>query len=84
MATHNGTWKWLFGLLFAVTTGIGAYAFMSVDSRVTKLEDANLPRVERLATVEAEIKRLRQDLQRIEAKIDDLKREATRSGQTSR
>lgn len=70
---NNGTlFKWSLSTLLGITISLGSYAFNSVDTRLATVEQARIPTVERTAVLEAEVRALRGDVQRLETAIREL------------
>lgn len=63
-------WKYLLTAALAVTVPAVGYAFTSLADRVAHMEEGNIIRAERLAGMEAEVKGLRLQMDRIEEKLN--------------
>ena len=73
----NGSWKtWVITALYMLVISLGAYAFTSMSSRVTRVDDQALARDavtvaqqitnrERLSRLEAQFESIQQDLEEI-------------------
>lgn len=74
----NGvTWRWMVGVLLSAFVVIGGWAWSQTAQRVLELEQVNYNRGERIATLESTDRARKEQLDRIEAKVDSL---LTRTG----
>lgn len=70
---------WLLTGLFGLTLSLGGVAWAGMSGRVDRLEGVEGTRIERIATVEAELRGVKAQLDRMERTLDRL---ATQGGAT--
>lgn len=63
---NGNIWKYLLTAVLSITVPVGGYAFASVVSRVQKVEENQV----KTATLEVEVRYLREAIQRVENKLD--------------
>lgn len=69
--------KWLIPALVSLVLSIGGWTYASLDARVAKIEDQVPSKAVQVATLEAQTKSLKEQLDRLEAKVDFLIRYET-------
>lgn len=70
---NNGSLKtWLLSALFTVLLSTGGWLVSSTTDRISNLEASVSDRSEKIAVLQTEVKEVRQQLNRMEDKLDEL------------